>query len=83
MLDSSNLKPEEIIAQFPEYQTLGAAQKIHLYALDVYPIPKYHRCKLNLFQRLLSFDWKDGMGIDVRTVVPDLKMQVWSAGFSR
>lgn len=35
LLDASNLKPEEIVAMFPEYQQIGVANKIRLYALDV------------------------------------------------
>jgi hypothetical protein len=35
LLNASSLKPDEIIALFPEYQQTGAANKIHLYALDV------------------------------------------------
>jgi hypothetical protein len=35
ILDASGLKPEEIIALFPEYEKMGLANKVHLYALDV------------------------------------------------
>jgi hypothetical protein len=35
LLDASNLKVEEIIALFPEYQQTGATNRIRLYLLDV------------------------------------------------
>jgi hypothetical protein len=35
ILDASSLRPDEIIALFPEFQQLGIANKVHLYALDV------------------------------------------------